>query len=149
MKEETKIKGEEIERINYKDVRMDNWVLGYLTQEPLQIDWLAMKHLSDGNVQAAFYDHSPVYVGIPLTEQWLIDLGFKDSGTRIVGSNDQIEWKLEDGTVIEKSFGLLEYVLESDDWGSTQKSITLKSVHQLQNLHFALTETELTYNPKP
>jgi hypothetical protein len=69
----------EITRISHNDVRMDNWILGYLDQKPLQVDWLAMKHLSDGNVQAAFYDNRPVYVGIPLTPEILLKAGFEVS----------------------------------------------------------------------
>lgn len=123
------------------ELRIGNYVKGIAMGLNHKIDLHFFNECYDDETMLDWY--SP----IPLTEQVLLDLGFKDSGTRIVGSNDQIEWRLEDGTIIEKSFGSLEYVLESDDWGSTQKSITLKSVHQLQNLHFALTETEITYNP--
>lgn len=138
-----KIKGEDIERIKFNEVRIDNWVLGFLEQKPLQVDWLTMKHLSDGNVQAAFYDHSPVYVPIPLTPGILEKCGFK--------LNRAGELCIEIGDISTH----LELVVGKDDYypsftqtpqGSEERTVFFNYItylHQLQNLYFALTQTEL------
>jgi hypothetical protein len=70
---------------------------------------------------------------IPLTEEWLLKFGF-------VSNPYQDRYEL-DWLHIEcnKTKGYLEL------WIEKPKSITLTSVHQLQNLYFALTQTELTY----
>lgn len=68
---------------------------------------------------------------IPLTEQWLLDFGFK----KINGKYFRVGFQLKAVKVI-------------DDIGYHFKreglSIEIKHVHQLQNLYFALTGEELT-----
>lgn len=74
------------------------------------------------------------YKPIPLTEEWLLKFGLKQSNTD------------------KKRF----YILGTDIYifneskiffnaGSSNLSIQLYYVHQLQNLYFALTNEELTY----
>ena len=111
----------------------------------MQIDWLAIKHLSDGNVQAAFYDHSPVYIAIPLTEQILIDCGFKkfvhEPGYSI-GSDEKTEkfneYCLEKLSIMDLGYGFI-----MSNSFSFDLRVELESLHQLQNLFFALTGKEL------
>lgn len=82
---------------------------------------------------------------IPLTEEWLVKLGFK--------SDYNQKWS--------KNYTPLgEYFIQSiyfndgklateiyDDWGSFYHiGSKIKHVHQLQNLYFALTGEELTTN---
>jgi hypothetical protein len=72
---------------------------------------------------------------IPLTEEWLLKLGFKNEHNPIYFSIDgfYIEYKNDEFTteVGECSYLVLEYV------------------HQLQNLYFALTGEELVINELP
>jgi len=74
-------------------------------------------------------------VPIPLTEEWLLKLGFKNEHNPIYFSIDgfYIEYKNDEFTteVGECSYLVLEYV------------------HQLQNLYFALTGEELVINELP
>lgn len=74
------------------------------------------------------------FIPIPLTEEWLLKFGLKQS------------------TTDKKRF----YILGTDIYifneskiffnaGSSNLSIQLYYVHQLQNLYFALTNEELTY----
>ena len=73
------------------------------------------------------------YKPIPLTEEWLLDFGFTGLGCG--------EYKkgniLLDNEYTDKG---VWYVLED----SSLLNINVIHVHQLQNLHFALTNEELT-----
>jgi hypothetical protein len=69
---------------------------------------------------------------IPLTEQWLIDLGFTNCGINKLGI---------DNFTIHTPFPKLE-----DDFvwfNNVNSAMVIDSVHQLQNLYFALTGKEL------
>lgn len=72
---------------------------------------------------------------IPLTEEWLIKFGFKKS---------YLYWR-------NKLSAKVEFKLQNMVWfykgGCLQSNyIEIKSVHQLQNLYFALTGVELEIN---
>ena len=66
---------------------------------------------------------------IPLTEEWLDKFSFipKDFG------NGFKDWRTSEGFTVNEYSGMLSY-----------KGIDLDSVHQLQNLFFAITGKELT-----
>lgn len=76
-------------------------------------------------------------VPIPITEKWLIDLGFSKNRTIHLG--------------IDKSFNSLQITNDLDvlvydinrDFVSLKK---IRYVHELQNLYFAFTGKELEYN---
>lgn len=80
--------------------------------------------------------------GIPLTEDWLLKLGFalqhkghEQSFLDInVGSNNYFTFSLKSK--------VLSYQLKG--YGIVQTLKHIKHVHQLQNLYFALTNEELT-----
>lgn len=136
--------------INANELRIGNWVMNR------NMEWKRVGEiLNNAGAYSIHFkenykrggDYASDLTPIPLTEQILLGLGFKDNGTRLIGSNEIIEWEIESDGKIEKQFGSLEYVLCSNEWGSIQKSITVKYVHQLQNLHFSITGEELTYNP--
>lgn len=69
---------------------------------------------------------------IPLTEEWLLKFGFE------IGYNQK---KMLD--VYCKDFGLL--IERSNSNNFYYKKVNIHSVHQLQNLYFALTGIELTF----
>jgi len=81
---------------------------------------------------------------IPLTEDWLLSFGFASSF-----SSDPQE------TPASKSFRLNYFMLFMPNEENQRFIIDIpnveifyiKSVHQLQNLYFALTQTELTLTP--
>jgi hypothetical protein len=72
---------------------------------------------------------------IPLTEEWLLNLGFKLKGFYRLQVTSFLElcWKPHDKTLN----------LQTEKNGFTEDS-KVKYVHELQNLYFALTGTELT-----
>ena len=69
---------------------------------------------------------------IPLTEQWLIDFGA-----------EKVEHKENQYRLNERLIVIREGFFY--DYGS---SVKLEFVHTIQNLYYALTNQELTYNPK-
>jgi len=134
--------------IKENDVRLGNWVEVFLTKEPMKIDWLAMKHLSDGNVQAAFYDNRPVYVPIPLTKDILLKCGFEDyenldNDYTVYGNHgDDSDFFLEvDWRRVESGYSPMIKSVEYETIGSN-----IIYLHQLQNIYYALTNKELSIN---
>lgn len=74
---------------------------------------------------------------IPLTEEWLIRFGFK--------AHEKKKWLLQ----IEFSMFKLTYHLNCNRMsmrGAGCYDLNINTVHQLQNLHFALTGKELELN---
>lgn len=76
---------------------------------------------------------------IPITEELLIKLGFKEKHQQFELNGFQI-----DGIVVHFSFDKWrsDYDVESCDF--TEIPVEIKYVHQLQNLYHALTGEELT-----
>jgi len=117
------------------ELRIGNKVQSCLTGEIVEIDWLALKHLEDGNVQAAGYDNSCVYKPIPITEEWLKRLGFQYSESK--------EWLILKYRVVtfdtdeSVGFSIVYASVEGYKFGFAQ------TVHQLQNLYWCLTGEEL------
>jgi hypothetical protein len=68
------------------------------------------------------------YTPIPLTEEWLLKFGFKKRTSTSWTLNEVDIWLVD---------GIFENFIDNP----------VQYVHQLQNLYFALTQTELTYTP--
>lgn len=117
------------------EVRIDNWLMGYLDKKPVKVDWLVIKHLWDGNIQSP-YDPKPVYEPIPLTPEILEKCGFefKPTGDEVyeqIWNNGSIElWEHDEGFC-----------------HSYANSGDVNYLHQLMNLNYALTGEELNYQP--
>lgn len=87
------------------------------------------------------------YKPIPITEEWLLEFGFnKRNGERYCDMHEEFE------ECTYYHFNLLElhYNPELDYYTDNSFSVELKLdyVHQLQNLYFALTYEELTFELK-
>jgi hypothetical protein len=90
--------------------------------------------------------------GIPLTEEWLLKFGFKEGSTYDFGlSLKRVpDYSINDFRIM-LSNSVYHYIRKAWDGGSSEEneSITeIKYVHQLQNLFFALTGTELELSAK-
>lgn len=122
------------------ELRYENWVIyndelwqiNAVDGSADEVDLYNGDHASDVDID----DIEP----IPLTEQILVDCGFELDET----ATDF----LLDKTVTKKDFGIYISATTFDFYNGIF-SQTIKSLHQLQNLYFALTGAELTYNPKP
>lgn len=92
-----------------------------------------------------------LYNPIPLTEEWLLKLGFKKTNktqnpSYYIGRDDKKSWnsfRIQYSTIIDintmiETNGFIGLYLCNKYW------CTIRYVHQLQNLYFALTEQELT-----
>lgn len=75
---------------------------------------------------------------IPLTEEWLLRFGFENNYIQYEWTN----W----GMWVEKGLAY-EYIVSHGFANTKSELISIKYVHQLQNLYFALTGEELTYSP--
>ena len=97
--------------------------------------------VSDCEIYNEEHGYSPCneFNPIPLTEQWLLDLGFNQ--------NIETQWYIHfDNMCLTLYEDLPQYIVEIHDMEMDKSSIFLMSiqyVHQLQNLFFALTQEEL------
>lgn len=82
------------------------------------------------NEMVHFYRFSEFYEPIPLTEEILLKCGY---------------FKLDNGQIHYVRKGH-EIWLCDDMFSCNKNGVILKSLHQLQNLYFALTNEELTVN---
>lgn len=107
-----------------EDLRVGNWYLNDCDDKPIR--------LSVENIVTAIKDEDWL-LPIPLNEDWLVRLGFKK---RKNPNNPKKSFYWWDGTV---------NLIQSDKLycADIVSTIELKYVHQLQNLYYALTETEL------
>jgi hypothetical protein len=85
------------------------------------------------------YSH-PQLLGLPITEEWLLKFGFefwKGSNAFCLQINATVILSFDiDGLVIFSE-------CSSDNYYSTSFNPNIKYVHELQNLYFTLTKTEL------
>ena len=77
---------------------------------------------------------------IPLTEEWLLKFGFEDNDIKGYYTNESLninyDWNNTEGRYYYIDFNKISQLL-------IKSSQHIKSVHQLQNLYFALTGKEL------
>lgn len=66
---------------------------------------------------------------MPITEEWLVRLGFKSEYTKVITNLGELE--------IIHSNGIIVFYLNKIEFN-------IKHIHSLQNLYFALTNEELT-----
>lgn len=118
-----------------EELRIGNWVLGVLTKEPIEIDWICLKHLIDGNIQNVYNPNIKVYEPIQLTEEWLYKFNFEQYHDNP---------RLERFYVLKTGYYPFQVYVERDFRIYWQPNTRLEHVHQLQNLYFALTGSELT-----
>lgn len=109
-------------KMNANELRIGNYVL------------LASKTLYQVDILYKDYVSLNYWQAIPLTEEWLLRFGKKADK--------------------EDSFGgfIIYYPngngmrIKDNEWKTQHLSVKIEFVHQLQNLYFSLTQTELTAN---
>lgn len=92
-----------------------------------------MGKLFGSNIGIALQDLFP----IPITPEILEACGFEYEHGQIEMYRNNNIWMYWDGKSLSANFGHIE-----------QLDVEISTLHQLQNLYFALTNKELTYNPK-
>lgn len=91
-------------------------------------------------------DHIYSLSGIELTEEWVLKFGFATFGDFIKDERRLSGWK-KNGIQFEQRLvgSYLQYTAGIElEQGFVYYSEPVKYIHQLQNLYFALTQTELT-----
>jgi hypothetical protein len=122
------LKNEKI-MIHANELRIGNWVRSNLTEREFQITAEDIVYI---NIDPS------VVSPIPLTEERLLEFGFKDNSIMI----DTIDKTLNISAIVGKDF----YLYLDDVFGSAYDLNCIQSVHQLQNLYHALTGQELILN---
>ena len=97
------------------------------------VKYAQLKNLPDGFAEHIKYDEIEP---IPLTEEWLLKMGFEKVADNCwMISNDGV------ATYIDLFHGAFQYYLDYE----MDASVILNSVHELQNLIYALTKEELKF----
>lgn len=126
--------------ITASELRIGNLLRACFTNEITEVDWLVLKHISDGNIQSP-YDTIPVYEPIPITTDWLVWAGFESK--RIY--DEVYEWTSERYKTESSRFRIQSVNDFCFLCGNTTNP-EIKYVHQFQNLYFTLTGEELKFN---
>ena len=118
--------------MNIKEFRIGNLLQENNTKEIIEVLKLSKDELFlSGNFKREWQAEP-----IPLTEEWLLKFGLiynDENYWELVGAHISLEWD-----------GMKDWdILCMDEW-----LMSLKYVHQLQNLYFALTGSELSIQPK-
>lgn len=117
--------------IQANELRIGNWIL--LNGEPIPVGWSLIKDIRDQNKGIETSQNKKCkYEGIPLTSEIIEKAGFEVYGNSLSVYQTTYE---KDGIVLNNIFNLV-----GEDGGIGRP---LQYVHQLQNLYFALTGTEL------
>lgn len=114
------------------EVRIGNMIQQVDTAFNVNADWCDIKYLSEGKRK---------YVGIPLTEDWLLKFGLlpKKYWKGVYGVN---------GYSLDVSSNVFQPVFMANGDDPQEMGEPLKYVHQLQNHYFALTGQELEIKEK-
>lgn len=120
--------------IDAKELRINNWVMTtQIFDESEFSNFFQVGQITTPEIRA-----SP----IPITEEWLSKFGFKYNGWNWEFNQFKFhaQGKNDKGEFYNTEF----YIQSKNEW--VLISFTIDSVHQLQNLYFALTGNELTLN---
>ena len=114
------------------ELRIGNWMMG---NKPFR--------LAPNDIPLAYYTEKTTgeqrWKPIPLTEEWLVKLGFK------LFNSDWYELQGVEFVSLDFRISTREVSIHVNDQDEMPLCIpTCKHVHQLQNLYFALTGEELT-----
>lgn len=123
-----------------KNLRIGNWVKDEhgIAQYIYRL-WVGGAELAEDEKGSDDFDYTEDEIfGIPITEDWLIKFGFKDISNRVEKRfiKDNFNWySSSNEVVVELDNGINGY----DLWTGC------KHIHELQNLFFAITGTELDF----
>jgi len=116
------------------ELRIGNWVL-------YKDNFISWDYEDFGEVEHSNIEDS--IKPIPLTEEWLVKLGFKSNKY-----NDEYSLELGSETYLldceYTDKGVFNFVIESVEGKGYCLPPDIKHIHELQNLYFALTNQELT-----
>lgn len=126
--------------MNEKELRIGNMVEWVFPNNPPKLsrtEWITKRKICPiegvgrklAEVNNSLYSYHQIQP-IPITEDWLLKFGFNT-----FASDDDKWWRK----------GMVEFQdFEDGEFQYNETAVVFKHVHQLQNLYFALTQTELT-----
>lgn len=130
----------EANTLQAKDLRCGNLINRY--DKNIYVNLGVMQKIQNGSV---------IYKPIPLSEDWLLKLGFENWGKGKFYKSDEytrfVLYNVLDGTSnfeVHKIIDPEYYVISCDDNERINFGIDITYVHQLQNLYFGLVGEELT-----
>jgi hypothetical protein len=126
--------------LDARELRIGNFVLSFLTKQVVTVDWIALKHLEDGNIQSIYTPEIPVYEPIPLNEEWLLRTPFEKVNDYRWETD---MWMLEKSIITQK-WHLRFRTSKTDSYPLCY----VEHVHRLQNAFYTLTNSELTLKEK-
>ena len=119
--------------INFKELRLDNYICINNNLHPCRVKEITMSSVVVESIKENYSEPTINSMNpIPLTEEWLLNLGFKKNN--YYGYD---EYLIDGYSYINGKF----HIAACDDCG---ESVEINFVHELQNLYFALTKKELT-----
>ena len=119
--------------IDTRDLRIGNFLL-FEDNSVIEVRGIhpSGKNIHDGKKWIEVFRLNP----IPLKSEELLKFGFKHNSIII----NNLDKTLNISAIVGKDF----YMYLDDVFGSSYDLNCIQSIHQLQNLYFALTATELT-----
>ena len=109
--------------IDFKELKIGNWIFSKTYQKEIEMK----SFFGLCNVES----NKELFEPIKLTEEWILKFGFKKYSKNFIkyGNIEFYIWKIDNSYQI-KALDVL---------------IKIQTVHELQNLYFLLTKTELFY----
>lgn len=111
------------------ELRIGNYVKRKSSNTPLRIENFVMDSVHFNRSKKPYFSKVSNIEPIPLTEDWLLMFGFDYLDSLSMYEKNGFGFKKSDINTIHYDYGLC--------------SLSIKYVHQLQNLYFALTGDEL------
>lgn len=112
---------------------IDTWVIGNVVSiSSLDTEFEQIEIETEEEFTWFFKDN---YFGIPLTEEWLLNFGAE-------------RYEFDNGQLNQYRISNRLFVFRDGFWTDYGSSKSLRYVHQLQNLYFALTGEELEITTK-
>ena len=124
--------------MNIQEIRIGNWIIGNGKEFQVYAETFA-------DIESTYGEFKP----IPLTEEWLVKMGFEidRTGDLSIMINSAVTHLFFNKV---KDFFYPMILVEAEFSGLGSNCVGLNSiqyVHQLQNLYFALTGEELIFTP--
>ena len=128
--------------IRANELMINNWILDHEAESEVSIYWQVEEITEDGIKfrEGSCWTKSDYIQPIPLTEEWLIKFGFEKYRNCFLSYQKIYEKSYIHFRIFNKS--TISFVIKNRSGKDEYKLI--ESVHQLQNLYFALTGEQLT-----
>ena len=129
-----------------RDVRVGNLVIHPIFNDETTIRAIAFNGFYIGTKDGVPL-HTSEFQPIPLTEEWLRRLGFIQQGKRAMWVKDKICITFTEYPDLHGKSTGPKYYLGLKDLGNVifRSVMSVEHVHQLQNIYYFITNTELDY----